>query len=350
MFGLKDRARFMKKLAFLLESGIPFLQALHFVEDREENSKIKTCIRDIVARIHRGMPIHKSFRFPPLLVDECSIDLIEGGEATGTLSKNCMSISADLEIRLQNRNRLVSALVYPSVVVLGAFVLILTLLLFVFPKILPLLSSGVSTLPWSTRLLILASKTVEEKGVITLVLVTLFFFFGAMFFRRSTIFRKRIQQVIIKLPFISRVVRLTISRNFSKLISLFLECGYTLSESLHYAERLEKNLVYKEVYGELLSSIKKGERFSHSLRRYSMLFPKETASFVALGEESGNLSKTLRHLSRLFDEEIKEIEKRILTLLEPSLMLFLGVIVGFVALSLITPLYGLTTSLNQPMQ
>ena len=182
---------------------------------------------------------------------------------------------------------------YPTCVALLALLLIVFLLLFVFPKILPLITSGGQTLPLSTRLLISISDNMKEKGVAGAIIVIALVLSVVIVLKRRPLIKKRVQFVVLAIPFVSRMVMLTKSRFFVRLLSLFLESGYTLSESLYYAERLEKNLAYKEAFNIILKKVKSGERFSRLLGHYPKLFPKETGQFVALGEESGNLSKTL---------------------------------------------------------
>ena len=147
MFPLKDRTRFMRKLSFLLGSGIPFLQALHFMKEKEERKKTKACLAAVTERIHAGSPLHKSFAMPPLLIDPQSLRIIENGEMTGSLAKNCARLAGDLETKLQNRNRLISALTYPALIFSFSLILVVALLAFVFPKILSILDTGNAALP-----------------------------------------------------------------------------------------------------------------------------------------------------------------------------------------------------------
>lgn len=346
-FSLKERAGFMKKLSFLLESSISFLQALHFIEEREDKPKIKKYLKNITVSIHGGMPIHKSFKIKPFLIDEQSLSLIESGEATGTLSKNCTRLGNELNARLVDKNKIISALVYPIFILFFTLILVVALLLFVFPKILPLLSLGDTGLPLSTRILIFFSDTLRKYGLYMLAIIFLNVGVLIAVLKKWPRSRICIDRIIIKIPFISKVVRLRKTSLLCRVIALFLECGHTLSESLYYVEKFEKNLIYKKDLGLIIKKIHEGSRFSKILVSYLYLFPKETPHFVALGEESGNLSKTLFHISLMFEDELNEIKKRLFTLLEPALMLFIGILVGGIALSLISPLYSITSSLSQ---
>jgi len=346
-FSLKERTRFIKKLSFLLEAGLPFLQALYFVMEREDKPKINKHIKEVIKRIQAGMALHKSFNIPPLLIDRESLGVIESGEATGSLSRNCALLSKNLETRLENRNRLVNALIYPGCIALFASILIAVLLLFVFPKILPLIVSDGGRLPVSTKILIASSVFLKEKGIGVIAGTVATYIGISLAWKRRPSFRRRSQEVFFVAPFISHPIKLIKARSFTKLISLFLGCGHTLFESLQHACGVEDNLAYKERIMAVAEQVRGGRRFSKALQNSGSIFPAEMAQFAAMGEESGNLSKILDHVSMIFDEEIKELEKRMCALIEPALMLILGTAVGFIALSLITPIYSLTSTLNQ---
>lgn len=337
----------MKKLSFLLESGVPFLMSLHFMKEREERKKMKGHLQCVADRIQAGLPIHKALDTTPFLVDPRVLRLIENGEMTGTLAKSCVRAAADLQSRLSNRNRLFSALMYPAFILVFALLLVIALVTFVFPKILSILDSGNDSLPLSTRVLISASHFLKEKGMLTGMVLLAAGSGATALFRRSVFFRRSCQQLFLAIPLVSRIIKLATSLMFAKLLSLFLESGYTLSESLYHAERLEKNLIYKKVFREMTEGVQSGTRFSKLIAKETRLFPRELAQFSALGEESGNLAKTLFYLSALFEEELREIEKKIFSLIEPAIMVFLGVVVGFVAISLLSPIYSLTSSLTQ---
>jgi type II secretory pathway component PulF len=206
---------------------------------------------------------------------------------------------------------------------------------------------GDAGLPLSTRILIFISNTVKEYGFYILVIISLAIGVITTILKKRPSLRIYIDQLFLQVPFISKVIRLRKTSSLCRVLALFLDCGHTLSESLYYVEKFERNLVYKKDLALIIKKIHEGSRFSKILVLYLYLFPKETPHFVALGEESGNLSKTLFHISLMYEEELNEIKKRLFTLLEPALMLFIGILVGGIALSLVSPLYSITSSFSQ---
>ncbi|MFA6297113.1 MAG: type II secretion system F family protein, partial [Candidatus Paceibacterota bacterium] len=297
-------------------------------------------LKDIVLKINSGLSLYKSFNTFPLIMDRPSLRIIKNAEETGSLSKNCQRLAIILEDKLSNQNRLIGALIYPLCIVVFAFALILILLFFVFPKIIPLLQSSGAKLPLSTRVLIFSSVFLKNYwiaiflGVGMIIILLRLFMFRIIFF----------------IPIFSSLIRFFKLSVFSKEMSLFLESGYSVVEALDFCYVHENNPFYKDGLKKVIDDVKKGTRFSKTLEENPTIFGHDLPQFAHLGEESGGLSKSLLHVSALYDEDIKNIEKKVFALIEPVLMLFLGLIVGFVALSLITPIYSITSSINTTTQ
>lgn len=335
-FTLKDRARFMKKLSFLLSSGISFMESLSFIAEREDRVWKKEYYMQLIRRIRGGMSLHKGFDVKPLLIDARSLHVFKNGEMTGTLLKSCAGLSDMLEKKLVNRNRVIGSLIYPACILLFAFVLILLLLLVVFPKIVPLLASTGAELPFTTQMIIGISNLIEKYSLLLLsavlgIGVALFYI---------------VQKNVLRIPMLSRIVKLSKLSAITSSLSLFLETGFTLVESLSTISSHERNSSYKNALEEITTHLKKGGSFSKVLQKYPSLFSTEAVQFACIGEESGSLSKTLGHLATFYQEELAEIEKTTLSLMEPALMLIIGGVVGFVALSLISPIYSITSSMQ----
>ena len=147
---------------------------------------------------------------------------------------------------------------------------------------------------------------------------------------------------------ISSVLRVAKLSALTKEMALFLESGHSMIETLSSTSEHEKNPIYKEGIKRVMEEVRQGVRFSKSLEKNPLLFGIDLPLFASLGEESGGLSKSLVQVSAFYDEELNNLKKKLFALLEPSLMLVLGVVVGFIALSLITPIYSMTSSFNTP--
>jgi len=338
----------MKKISFLLGAGIPFIECLYFIIQKERNKKKKECLKKIMSHMHSGFPLHKSFAVYPLIIDKVSLGIIKNAEATGTLSKSCHNLSIFLEEKLANRNRISSALLYPFCIMVFAIVLIVILLFFIFPKIIPLIQSSGATIPLSTKIFLFLFNFLSTYGLFLLVSISSIGFFLGVLYKKNTLCKYLVHEILLVNPLFRFPIHLYKVSSFSKEVSLFLGSGYSILEVLSSVAEHEENLLYKKGIIDITEDIRKGIRFSKTLENHSYLFGRDMPLFVALGEETGKLSSSLLQVSFLYDEELKNLEKKIFTLLEPMMMLVLGVIVGFIALSLITPLYSITSSINNP--
>jgi len=336
IFPLKERVDFMKKLSFLLCAGIPFTECLHFIIQKERNKRKKEYLKKIILKINSGILIHKSFDTPPFILDKVSLRIIKNSEATGSISKNCHRLAILLEEKLSNQNRLIGVLLYPLCIVVFAFILILILLFFIFPKIIPIIGLSGSKLPLSTRILLFIFNFLSNHGIAFVFSVGILALSFVFIFKKNSTLRMLMY----------RIIRLFKISDFAKEMSLFLESGYSMVEALDSCFVHENNPIFKEGLRGIIDDVKKGIRFSKSLEKNPLLFGYDLPQFVHLGEESGGLSKSILYVSTLYDEEIKNIEKKVFVLLEPTLMLVLGLIVGFIALSLIAPIYSITSSIN----
>lgn len=345
-FSLKDRVQFVKKLAFLLVSGISFIEAVDFINEKEVKKWKKEYVKNVIIRIRSGTSIHKSFTIKPFLLDKRCLKVIESGEAAGSLSKNCLLLSEALENQLINNNRIIGALLYPACILMFSLMLIVGLVFFIFPKILPLLESSGIELPLITRVLLSLVSLLKVYGVMFLSSISFLMLVGFLIYAHVKEIRVLVWKSILRIPFISYVIKISKNSNIAQSLSLYLESGFSLLEALSLVSDQEDNLLFKSSLLNVSEWIKKGERFSKALARHSYLFPYEIIQFASMGEESGRLSKTLLHISHLYQQEMKELQQRIFSLIEPAMMIVLGGIVGFVALSLITPIYSITSSLS----
>ncbi len=343
---LAYRMQFMKKFSFLLGAGIPVLHALDIITEKEEHTKRKQLLETIVMRIKSGMSISKSFNTRPPLLDQSSLRIIESSEQSGRMKEGIERLSKSLESQGVRRKRLVAALLYPSCVILFSVVLISFLLFYVFPKILPLLTQANIELPPTTRLLLFTYSFLKNNGIVLAFTMVTIVFMLIWLWKKNVKMQVKLFFLINKIPLLGKWLRLNFISNFSHSLSIYLQSGFTLVEALSHCGDSETNPNYKSTFQSLARRVRYGERFSKAVLVYPQLFLNEAVQFISLAEETGNLSHTLLHLAQSADNDLDEIQKYLFSLIEPALMLVLGIIVGFIALSLITPLYSITTSIN----
>jgi type IV pilus assembly protein PilC len=201
-------------------------------------------------------------------------------------------------------------------------------------------------LPLSTRLVIFLSNFIRFNGLYIFAGL-IFSTFGFIYLlKKNKTFRFYFDKSILKIPLIGDILRDYNLANSTRTIGLLLKGGVTVSEAIPIAEKTSSNLVYKEEFKKLSESINRGDKISLYLSSKPDLFPEVLSQIVSVGERSGNLSNSLIYLSELYEAQVDDFTKNLSNLIEPALMIFMGILVGFIAISIITPIYSITQNLH----
>lgn len=342
---LKEQIFLVQRLSFLIKSGVPILECLKMM--RKFRSKSKTRIFDeIIGDVSNGQSLSKSFQKFSHIFNPFFINIIKVGEKAGILHENLGYLAEELRKRRDLRNKLIGSLIYPIFIMLATLGIILLLLVFVFPKVLPIFKSLNMELPATTRLLIAITDFIKAYG--TYIGIS-FFLLASVFIllmKKIPKFRIKIQIFVLKIPFAGKMIKSYQLANFCRTFSLLIKSGVSMSEITNILAESTPNLVYKREIERLGESISKGKSIYSELEKRPRLFPEITTQMIATGEKSGKLSDSLSYLSELYEKEFDDLTKNLSASLEPFLMIFMGLIVGFIAISIIVPIYNVTQHLS----
>jgi type IV pilus assembly protein PilC len=341
----KERASFARRLSFLLRSGMPLPTALASLTGGAD-ARVRGALEEVRKEIERGKPFSASAATYPKLFPPFFAQVIEVGEASGTLSENLAYLATELEKKAELRARLIGSLTYPAVITLAAFALTGSLILFVFPKIVPVFSGLHAELPVPTRILLAVSGYLEVHGISTLLALAVLAAGLILHHRRSRAFRKRCERVLFALPFAGPMLLSYHVSASSRTLALLIESGMPIGEALRAASATSGSNGHGECLAGLAEAAQEGNPLASYLRRHPRIFPRLVADMTAAGEASGALSEAFRSLSAYYEREFDESAKRLSTLVEPLLMAVMGGIVGFVAVAMIAPVYEITQHLH----
>ena len=238
------------------------------------------------------------------------------------------------------------ALIYPMVITVATLGITGVLTVFIFPKIMPIFSSMHIKLPLSTRMLIVISDYLRMHGILTMFVLVLLGIALVMVKNRVYKVQYFLDKMLLKIPYAGRMAQSYNLANFCRTLGLLLQSGIQLTDAMVMVEKTTGNLAYKEAYAEATKGILKGEPISRSLATRTDLFPDMLGHMISVGETTGNLSKTFTYLSELYEAEVEEQTKNLSQAIEPILMVVMGVLVGFIAVSIITPIYAITQNLQ----
>lgn len=341
----QDQFLFAKRLGMLVKAGVPILQCLHMLQNQTPSKATKHILGQVIGDVENGQYLSTGMNKFRSVFGTFAINIIEIGEISGTLQENLQYLAEELKKKQALRRKVVGALVYPAFITLASIGVAIMLTVYVFPKILPIFKGFKAQLPWTTRLLILFSDIflrhwvwILGGGIFALAATLLLMQIHSIKFRMHSIF--------LKLPVLGNMLRGYYVANMCRTLGLLLKSDVRIVKAVHITADTTANLVYKQQLNIIAEAVSKGEKVSTYMTKNIALFPSILSQMISVGETTGNLSGTLVFLAELYESEVDEMTKNMSTILEPALMVFMGLVVGFIAISIITPIYGITQNLH----
>jgi len=342
---LKEQILFIKRLSTLIKSGIPLLTALNMVRGQSKSRTWKIIMDSVIKDAENGQYLATSLGKFRKIFGELTINIIEIGEVSGTLAENLEYLADELKKKQVLRRKVIAASVYPIFIVLATFGIMILLTVFIFPKLLPLFKSVNFDLPWTTKALIFISNLFVFHGwVIAIAFIALVFLVLLML--QNRIIRFYYDRILISLPIVGSIAKGYNMTNITRTIGLLLRSGVNIVRAVKITANTTVNKAYRKELEELIEKLTKGELISSHMNLNPKLFPSITTQMVAVGESTGRLSETFMYLANMHEEEVDDLTKNLANIIEPMLLILMGVLVGFVAISIITPIYGITQHLN----
>lgn len=343
----EDQMMFAKRLAIMLKAGVPILESLKMLRKQTASKSSQHLLQDLVAGVEHGQFLHVRLDKYRKSFGDFVINIIKVGEVSGTLHENLSYLADEIKKKRDLRRKVISALVYPTFIVVATIGITLLLTVYVFPKILPLLQSFKGTLPFTTRALIVVSHAFEVWGwligLVALALIGLFI----LIMRKSASFSFFIDSWLLKIPVLGKLFQSYHMANFCRTFGVLLKSDVRIVEAASITSVTLTNLAYRRSLNDLANKITKGEKISVFLESYPKLYPAMVGQMVTVGENTGKLSDSLLYLAEIYEAEVDDLTKNLSSSIEPLLMIFMGLLVGFVALSIITPIYSFTQSISQ---
>ncbi len=340
---LKEQLYFSKRLGFLLKAGTSLEEALIMLA---RNSKKKKVFDVLLQDIAQGTYLYQSLKKFPRSFGPLAISLIRSGEESSSLADNCDRLAVELQKRHALRQKIISALMYPSFIAAATILLSGFLLFFIFPKIKPLFKSLSVDLPWSTRLLMAITQITLMQALITSLIVSAIIFIFIYSVKKFPVIRQKKDLGLLHLPLLGKLLKHYELVTYTYTIGIMLSGGTPIDQACSVGIEVCHNTLYKESAKTIYTNTSHGKKFSDSLALYPKLFPQEITDMISTAEAAGTLTETLLYISKMYEQELEESTKNLSSALEPLLMVGMGLIVGFISLSIITPIYTLTQNIK----
>lgn len=322
------------------------LESLMMIRDQTRHKGYVGILDTVIKDVSNGQYLSKSLSKFRHIFGDFSINIISFGESTGILSDNLVYLAEELKKKSTLRKKVLGAFIYPAVVVFATIGITGFLIIYLFPKIMPVFASLRVELPLSTRIVIFLSNFLITYGLELFVSLAFIIVAFIVAMKKVSTFRYYFDKVIMKAPIIGVVIKNYNLANATRTMGLLLKSGITFSETLEITTKVSGNLVYKKEFKAMAKVVNRGELVSVYLAKNRKLFPDVLTQIISVGERTGNLSNSFLYISKLYESEVDEFTKNISTLIEPALMIVMGIMVGFIAISIITPIYSITQNLS----
>jgi len=335
----KDLAIFSRQLAVMVQSRVPITQSLKSLAVQTKNPSFKEKILKISQLVEEGNSLSGAFATFPEVFNVFYISLIKTGEASGKISDSLYFLSDHLEREHDISSQITGAMIYPAFVIVVMLVVIPMVIFFVMPKLVDLLKQTTVKPPVFTQMMIDFYSFLASYGWIILVGFFLLVLFIVYYFTTKE-GKKRYDELSLKTPILGGFLKKTFLIRFAESISTLISAGLSINSALKITRDTVGNYVYKKILTETEERVSQGEKMSSVLVKYPDYAPPFVVQMIQVGEETGTLDKNLMETVSFYNKEVKRAVETFTALLEPVLIIVLGVCVAFLAISVIEPLYG----------
>lgn len=336
---LLEKVTFARNLALMIKSGIGMAEAVSILLEDAERAPLKKVLTKVKGDLEKGLQLSSALATFPSQFSTVFISLLGAGEASGNLESSLMQIATQLKKENDLKKKILSAMAYPAILVSLALGVVALLVTVVLPRVSKIFTQAHVKLPILTRILLGISDFVANQFFATLVIIALLVV-AVVLARRSSAGRRALQALLIKTPLIAPLMKKVALVRFTGTLHSLMKAGVPLTKALEITAESVGNVSYRYVLLDIAKNeISKGISLGMALKQRPDHFPHLTSNMIVVGEKSGNLENVLENLSSFYEEEVDGTIKSLITILEPALLLGIGLIIGAIALSIVMPIY-----------
>lgn len=341
---ISDKMIFSRNLGVMISAGLSLTRALDILSRQTKNKKFKKIILALMENVQKGIPLSEAMKIYPNVFSSLFIAMIKVGEESGKLSESLKLVAEQLERDHVLTRKIKGAFIYPVIIIIVMIVIGILMLLYVVPTLVSTFKELNVELPTSTKIIIFISDFLVNHPVsvtgIFLALIFIFFWLG-----RTERGKRLFSAVFLHLPLFSTIVKKINSARTSRTLASLIGSGVNIIEALSITKDVLQNHRYKQILENAKADVQKGSLISESFKKASNIYPLLVGEMMAVGEETGKLSEMLNRLAVFYEDEVAEATKDLTTIIEPLLMVIIGAIVGFFAISMIKPMYSMMSGL-----
>ncbi len=335
---LKDLASFSRQLSMMFDAKVSLVESLKVLGEQNKNPVFKEKILDLADEVEGGMALSKALSQHPEVFSVFYVSMIKAGEASGNLSDSLSYLANYFERENKLRAKTQGALVYPSAVFFLSIIVIGVMIYMVIPQLKQVLEESGAKIPELTQTILTISDWIRNNSFLLAGLIFAFFVAGWRYYSTKK-GKKQIDPLLLKIPVIGRFLKTTYLAQIARNLSTLIAGGLMINQAIELSGEVVGNYAYKKVLKYLKEEVKKGRPMSSALSSYPDLFPPIFIQMTTVGEKTGNIDESLMKISDFYQTEVGASIEKMLNLLEPALIIFLGIVVGGLMFSILMPLY-----------
>lgn len=332
-----DLVLYCRQLATLLGAGVTILRSLEIIAMQVNSFKLFTVIRDLQKNMEAGLSLHEAMAKHPTIFSEMWVNLVESGEASGNLAIVLSRLATYLEKTAAFRNKIISAIIYPIILMVAGLAALLFLTIKIVPTFAELFAGFDLELPLLTQILISVSSFLRKYFILLVILIGV----GTVLFRkyvRTNEGRKKLENMQFKLPVFGELFKAMVAERFSSEMSTLVESGVPILYSLEITEHSVGNLVVGDIIRKMKEDVRDGKPLNQPLAK-SGFFDPMFVQMVTIGEEIGELSPMFKKINAFYQEYVETFLTRFASMFEPFMLIFIGGIIGILVIGMFLPIF-----------
>jgi type IV pilus assembly protein PilC len=339
--GRKDILNFTNQLAVMVRAGISLQDALESIGQQNDNQKFRQIIMDLKNRIEGGQSFSQALAEHPNTFTDLYINMVAAAEISGSLSSMLQKLAEYLDSEAETRSQVKGAMVYPIIIAFMAVVVTTFLLCFVLPRFTAIFAGKEHLLPTPTKILMATSAFLRGYWYIIIPAIGAAFW-SFWYFTGTTVGRLWWDKTKLSLPLIKTLCRsLYITRSLHTM-GVLTRAGVPILNTISITAQISGNVLYKNMWLGVYEEVRQGRKIASSLGQYNLM-PSNVVQMIRSGEESGTMSDVLRDVSNFYARELKTVIKTVTSMIEPLMIVMMGLVVGFIAMSIILPIFKMSS-------
>lgn len=342
---LIDKITFIKNLGVMVKSGMPVSRSLKIMSEQTSNKKFAKIVADVARSVESGSSLAQSLAKYPNVFTPLFVSMVQVGEVSGNLEQNLRYLSDQLQRDYELVSKAKSAMTYPIIVIIALILVGFAMFTFVLPKLTDTFKEFNAELPVMTKMVISAVDIFSKFGIflfIGLILLGI----GFNYWRKTHGGRLVVQKIALHVPVFGKIVKKINVARFVGVFASLLKSGMPIVDALDVSANVVGNIYYKKAINDAANKVRVGSTLASVFKKYPTLFDPLVIQIMEVGEESGTTDVILSEVATFYEAEVSEVMKNLSSILEPVIMMVVGVVVGFLAVALISPIYSISQSVG----